>query len=80
LYGSVAENESIMVALCTSCHSKKNLAANTIPLIATHPKKKLINNIMRVNKDNKKYTLIFDENGKEVNVGNISCPFCHNVH
>lgn len=33
-----------------------------------------------VNKDNKNYTLIFDENGKEVNVGNISCPSCHNTH
>ena len=35
---------------------------------------------MRVNKDDKSYTLIFDENGKEVNVGNISCPSCHNAH
>ena len=79
-YGPVAENESIMVALCTSCHSKGNVAANKIPLIATHPANKLINNIMRVNKDNKNYTLIFDNNGKEVNVGNLSCPSCHNAH
>ena len=35
---------------------------------------------MRGNKDNKNYTLIFDENGKEVNVDNTSCPFCHNAH
>jgi predicted CXXCH cytochrome family protein len=79
-YGPVAENESIMDALCTSCHAKKNIAANKIPLIATHPAKKLINNIMRVSKDNKNYTLIFDEKGKEVNVGNLSCPSCHNAH
>jgi len=79
-YGPVAENESIMDALCTSCHSKKNIAANKIPLIATHPANKLINNIMWVNKDNKNYTLIFDKNGKEVNVGNLSCPSCHNPH
>ncbi|MGB5993398.1 MAG: cytochrome c3 family protein [Desulfobacterales bacterium] len=79
-YGPVAENESIMDALCTSCHSKGNVAANKIPLIATHPEKKLINNIMQINKDNKNYTLIFDENGKEVNVGNLSCPSCHNAH
>ena len=80
LYGPVAENESLMDALCTSCHSKKNIAENKIPLIATHPAKKLINNIMRVNKDNKNYTLLFDKNGKEVNVGNLSCPSCHNAH
>jgi len=79
-YGPVAEDESIMDALCTSCHSKGNIAKNKIPLIATHPAKKLINNIMRVNKDNKNFTLIFDKNGKEVNVGNLSCPSCHNAH
>ena len=79
-YGPVAGDESLMVGLCTSCHSKGNVAANKIPLIATHPANKLINNIMRVNKDNKNYTLIFDKDGKEVNVGNISCPSCHNTH
>jgi len=79
-YGPVADNESIMDALCTSCHSKRNIAAKKVPRIATHPANKLINNIMRVNKDNKNYTLLFDKNGKEVNVGNLSCPSCHNAH
>jgi len=79
-YGPVGENESVMNSLCTSCHSKKNIAENKTPLIATHPENKLINNIMRTNKDNKNYTLLFDENGKEVNVGDISCPSCHNAH
>lgn len=79
-YGPIAEDESIMDALCTSCHSKGSVAKNKIPLIAIHPAKKLINNIMRVNRDNKNYTLIFDKNGKEVNVGNLSCPSCHNAH
>jgi len=79
-YGPVAKDESNMDALCTSCHSKKNVAENKIPLIATHPAKKLIININRVNKDNKNYTLLFDKNGEEVNVGNLSCPSCHNAH
>jgi len=79
-YGSVADNESIMDALCTSCHSKGNIAANKVPGIATHPANKLINNIMWVNKNNKNYTLLFDKNGKEVNVGNLSCPSCHDAH
>jgi len=79
-FGSISEKESIMNALCTSCHSKGNDAGKKIPRIATHPEKKLINNIMQVNKDNKNYTLIFDKDGREVNVGNLSCPSCHNVH
>jgi len=79
-YGPVSASESIMDALCTSCHSKGNTAENKIPLIAIHPENKLINNIMWVNNDNKNYTLIFDESGKETNVGNISCPSCHNAH
>jgi predicted CXXCH cytochrome family protein len=79
-YGPVAKNESIMDALCTSCHSKGNIAKNKVPLIATHPAKKLIINIDRVNRDNKNYTLLFDKNGEEVNVGNLSCPSCHNAH
>jgi predicted CXXCH cytochrome family protein len=79
-FGPISKKESIMNALCTSCHSKGKNAAKKIPPIAIHPQKKLINNIMRINKDNKNYTLIFDENGKEINVGNLSCPSCHNAH
>ena len=79
-YGPVAANESMMNALCKSCHSKKNIAENKIPRIATHPENKLIDNIMYVNKYKKNYTLIFDKNGKEANVGNLSCPSCHNAH
>jgi hypothetical protein len=69
-----------MNSLCTSCHSKGKIAEKKIPRIAIHPEKKLINNIMQMNKDKKNYTLIFDKKGKEVNVGNLSCPSCHNAH
>jgi predicted CXXCH cytochrome family protein len=79
-FGPITDKESIMNSLCTSCHSKGKIAEKKIPRIAIHPEKKLINNIMRMNKDNKNYTLIFDKNGKEVNVGNLSCPSCHNAH
>lgn len=78
--GPISKKESIMNALCTSCHSKGKNAGEKIPPIATHPEKKLINNIMQINNNNKNYTLLFDENGKEVNVGNLSCPSCHNAH
>jgi predicted CXXCH cytochrome family protein len=75
-----SENKNIMNALCTGCHSKGNPAEKKVPPIATHPAGKLINNIVRFNRNNGGYTPIFDQNGVEVNVGNISCPSCHNAH
>jgi predicted CXXCH cytochrome family protein len=79
-YGPISENEGIMNALCTSCHSKGNMAEKKVPLITTHPAGKLINNIIRFNKNKTGYTPIFDQNGRETNVGEISCPSCHNAH
>ena len=79
-YGPIAENENISSALCTSCHSKGKIAANKIPLIATHPEGKLVNNIIRYKREKRNYTLIFDKYGNEVNFGNIACPSCHNAH
>jgi predicted CXXCH cytochrome family protein len=79
-FGPIAENESPSSALCTSCHSKGNIAENKIPRIATHPEGKLLNNILHFNREKRNYTLIFDKYGKEVNFGNIACPSCHNAH
>ena len=79
-YSSLPENENIMNALCTGCHSKGNIAEKKVPPIATHPTGKLISNIIGYNKKNGRYTPIFDENGQETNVGEISCPSCHNAH
>ena len=79
-YGSVAKDQSPMNALCTGCHSKGNIAEKRIPLIATHPSGKLITNVMRYNPKKSGYTPLFDETGQEKNVGDISCPSCHNVH
>jgi predicted CXXCH cytochrome family protein len=79
-YGPVQAGENMMNALCKSCHSKGNLAENKVPLIAIHPGGKLINNIIRFNKIGGNYTHIFDNHGREVNSGNISCPSCHNAH
>jgi predicted CXXCH cytochrome family protein len=72
--------EGIINDLCTSCHSKGNIAGNKLPLIATHPQQRLINNIMRNDRKAIDFAPIFDKHGKEVSVGNISCPTCHNAH
>ena len=69
-----------MSGLCTSCHSEGNLAEKQTPRIATHPPGKLITNIMYYNEEKKNYTPIFDKKGEEKNVGDLSCPSCHNAH
>jgi predicted CXXCH cytochrome family protein len=80
-YGKVRYDEDIVNALCNSCHSKKGIAQDKIPLIATHPEEKLVNNVLRNDRESIDFSPIFDKKtGKEVNVGNISCPSCHNAH
>jgi predicted CXXCH cytochrome family protein len=66
--------------LCVSCHSRGEVGENKLPLIATHPEQRLINNIMRNDRTAIDFAPIFDKDGKEVSVGNISCPTCHNAH
>jgi len=90
-YGPVSPDNHPMDGLCTSCHSKGNIAKNKVPRIATHPKGKLIENYIRFenpehrykavyDKEALVYTPIFDNRGKRTNVGNLSCPSCHNAH
>ncbi len=80
-YGVVSSDEDIMDALCNSCHTKGNPAEGKIPQIATHPEERLVNNVMRSNRYAIDFAPIYDKKtGKEGNVGNISCPTCHNAH
>lgn len=79
-YTPVHENENIMNILCNSCHSKGNPAEKKIVIIASHPGEKLITNIMRDNKAAIDYFPLYDKKGIEINVGDISCPSCHNAH
>ncbi|MBI5408487.1 MAG: hypothetical protein HZA14_03885 [Nitrospirae bacterium] len=80
-YGLVTPEDDTINALCASCHSRGDIAGNKIPITATHPEGKLINNVLRSNKDSIDYAPIFDKKtGKDTNVGNISCPTCHNAH
>lgn len=80
-YGEVSYDEDIVDALCNSCHSKGHAAENKIPLIATHPEQRLINNVLRNDRFSLDFAPIYDKiTGKEVSVGNISCPTCHNAH
>ncbi len=79
-YNPYPENGNVMSTLCASCHSEGNMAEKKVPPIASHPTGKLISNIIRYNKKKVGYTPIFDQNGQETNIGEISCPSCHNAH
>ncbi|MGB5920608.1 MAG: cytochrome c3 family protein, partial [Syntrophobacteria bacterium] len=79
-YGPINEKANVMDVLCTSCHSKGNIAEKKIPAVATHPAQKLLTNITIFSKEGTNYMPLFDVDGREKNVGNISCPTCHNAH
>ena len=80
-YGGVAYDEDVVNALCNSCHSEGNPGQSKIPTIASHPEQRLINNVFRSNRFAIDFAPIYDKiTGKETNVGNISCPTCHNAH
>jgi len=78
--GPIQVGEHIMNGLCKSCHSKGNLAEDKVPIVASLPEGLKINNILRFNKKDGNYTHVFDNNGRQVNVGQISCPSCHDAH
>jgi predicted CXXCH cytochrome family protein len=80
-YGSVNRREDIINSLCNSCHSRGNIAENKIPLTAMHPEDRLVNNKLRCDRTKIDFAPIFDKfSGHETNVGNISCPTCHDAH
>ena len=80
-YGRTNNEEDIINSLCNGCHSTDGIAKNKIPVIATHPEERLINNVLRSNRQSIDFSPIYDrKTGAEVNVGNISCPSCHNAH
>jgi len=78
--GPTLEDQHPMDGLCTSCHSKGNMAEKKIPPVATHPTGRLITNVIELSKDGRSYTPIFGPDGKEIKSGNLSCPSCHNAH
>ena len=76
----VNQSGNVLDSLCTSCHSKGNIAQKKIPRISSHPTDRLIINTVLNDKSLGLYTPMFNNNGKMVDVGNISCPTCHNTH
>ncbi|MBI4843241.1 MAG: cytochrome c3 family protein [Nitrospirae bacterium] len=74
-------DKSVIDSLCSDCHSKGRSSENKIPPVAYHPNDMLVDNIFRSDKYSLDFAPLFDEKtGNYVNVGNISCPTCHNAH
>ncbi|KPJ78109.1 MAG: hypothetical protein AMJ54_05310 [Deltaproteobacteria bacterium SG8_13] len=78
--GPADRSDSVVDSLCTSCHSRGNIAEKKIPRIASHPTDRLIINTALFDKRRGFYTPLFDGNGHRVDIGNISCPSCHDSH
>jgi len=77
----LGSGDSIMDMMCKSCHSRTGSAKNSVPAISFHPKDKLILNVGRDIKGKPDFFPIFDEiSGKQIPVGNMSCPSCHDAH
>ncbi len=72
--------DSLMDAMCTTCHSEKGSAKNKIPLIATHPISKVVNLGHNIKGRRSYFPLFHRISGQPVTAGEISCPSCHNVH
>ncbi len=71
---------NIMERMCNSCHSEIGSARDKIPRIASHPDV-LINNLGRNAKGSLHFFPLFHKrSGEMVEVGNISCPSCHDGH
>jgi predicted CXXCH cytochrome family protein len=78
--GPVGKNQHSMNSICTGCHSKGGIAENKVPLTETHPAGLLINNIMTFDNHQTDYIKLYDDNWKEVNVGDLSCSSCHSFY
>jgi predicted CXXCH cytochrome family protein len=77
----ISGSGSIMDRMCMSCHSKNGPGKNKVPEALFHPKDKLVINVERDIKDQPDFFPIYHETtGKMLNVGDISCPSCHNAH
>ncbi len=78
--GPVYNNESLINALCTSCHSSGNIAEDKTPRISNHPDDQRVNNILQSNRKAADFMPVYDQQGREQNLGGIACPSCHDAH
>ncbi len=75
------DGDGILDEMCNSCHWREGCAKDKIPQTAFHPRDKLVTNIGRDKIDRPNFFPMWDRNsGKSVQVGDVACASCHNVH
>ena len=75
--------QDTMEQLCRSCHATGQTAANKQPVKGTHPADITVISRQgwpRPGEHRGGFFPVYDEEGKVVNAGTISCPTCHNPH
>ena len=74
--------DDIMASMCLSCHADKTIVKTKVPPNKLHPKRLVPVNAQRHfdNRDKNIIPPVFDVNGRASDIGNISCPTCHNPH
>ncbi|MDH5324313.1 MAG: cytochrome c3 family protein [Gammaproteobacteria bacterium] len=83
---SPGKAKNIQASFCRSCHSSMNRISNKVVNYGKHPDHVLSWNQPKRNLplsadvDLMPVTPVFSEAGKEVSVGIISCPSCHDPH
>ncbi len=64
--------------VCLSCHSMDGIAKNKVVTEFTHPRNVTITEQNHPGQEF--YAPVYDEKGRKVDAGILSCPTCHNPH
>jgi hypothetical protein len=71
---------NMMDRLCNSCHWENGPAASKVPKVSTHPDTLIISRQAPAGGKIQGFPLFDKTTGNPVNVGNMSCPSCHDAH
>lgn len=75
------KGNGLLDKMCKSCHRKKDIARNKVPKADSHPDGMLITNVGRDKPQEANYFPLYHKRtGRKLQVGDISCASCHNVH
>ncbi len=64
--------------VCFSCHTKNGIAKNKVVTEFSHPRNVIITELYRPGQNF--YAPVYDEKGRKVEAGLLSCPTCHDPH
>jgi predicted CXXCH cytochrome family protein len=76
------EGEPTLEHLCTGCHNWQGVAYNKVPQELRHPRRQVPQNSSRLRNGMASWNdhPVFNEEGANVGLGEITCVTCHNPH